>query len=173
MELEINDAVEAIAALPPRNVVITGGEPLLQRRQLAPLVEMLRAAGFRLEVETNGTVAPGELAGIVDQWNVSPKLRSSGNEGLRTVRPEVLRAFAAEPAAFLKFVISLPGDVDEAGALATEAGFVSDRVILMPEGRTAAELSAKSTWLAEACAAGGFRFSSRLHILIWGDRRGV
>jgi organic radical activating enzyme len=173
MELSVDEAFSAIAALAPRNVVITGGEPLLQRRQLAPLAGSLKQAGFCIEVETNGTVAPGELGPLIDQWNVSPKLESSGNQGLARIRPAVLEQFAAQPCSFFKFVVSAPPDVDEAAALAGTAGLPAARVILMPEGRSFAELAARSTWLAEACAVRGFRFSTRLHILLWGDRRGV
>jgi hypothetical protein len=43
----------------------------------------------------------------------------------------------------------------------------------MPEGTTAAALNARSPWLAELCTERGYRFSTRLHILIWGDKRGV
>lgn len=166
-------ALEAVLALPPRNVVITGGEPLLQRRQLVPLVVALRGRGFRIEVETNGTIAPAELGPLVDQWNVSPKLASAGNEGLQTIRVDVLKAFAAHSNSYLKVVVVGPDDVTAAGGLAVAAGFARDRVILMPEGRTAAEIAERSRWLAAACTEAGFRFSSRLHILIWGDERGV
>lgn len=161
------------AGLPPRNVVVTGGEPLLQRHSLVPLLTRLHELGYRLEVETNGTIAPGELSAVVDQWNVSPKLASAGNRGLRTIRPAALEAFAALPGTWFKFVISAPEDVDEAHTIASAAGMAPGRVILMPEGRTPGELSARSEWLAATCAERGFRFSTRLHVLIWGDRRGV
>ena len=173
MELDWRDAFGRISALPPRSVVITGGEPLLQRRQLVPLAAALKESGFRIEVETNGTVRPGPLAALIDQWNVSPKLKSSGNAGLQTIKPAVLREFAGEAGTFFKFVISEPADVDEAAAIAGRAGLPTSRVILMPEGRTAAELGQRSAWIAEECTRRGYRFSSRLHILIWGDRRGV
>ena len=173
MEVEWCAALEGVLALAPRNVVITGGEPMIQRRQLVPLLAALQAQGFRVEVETNGTIAPGELAPFVDQWNVSPKLPSSGNGGLETIRPEVLRSFAKQPNAYLKFVIVDPEDITAASRVAVLAGMAAERVILMPEGRMAAEINERSRWLAEACAQNGFRFSSRLHILIWGDERGV
>ncbi|MCC6381061.1 MAG: 7-carboxy-7-deazaguanine synthase QueE [Dehalococcoidia bacterium] len=169
-------APEAVAArvlaLAPRNAVVTGGEPLLQRRQLAPLLKTLRENGFRVEVETNGTVSPDELAPLVDQWNVSPKLRHSGNEGLRRLRPEVLAAFAALPGGWFKFVVAEEADLDEVEALRREVGLPADRVVLMPEGRTRALLEGRGAWLAEACAARGYRFTTRLHILLWGDERG-
>ena len=79
MEATAEAIVARVEQFAPRNVVITGGEPMVQRRQLAAPVLALKAKGFRIEVETNGTIAPGELAGFVDQWNVSPKLLTSGN----------------------------------------------------------------------------------------------
>lgn len=157
----------------PTNVVITGGEPLVQRHALVEFATSLRAAGYRIEVETNGTVAPGELAPLIDQWNVSPKLASSGNEGLGRIRADVLRQFAAQSRAFFKFVVSEPEDLAEVESIVASTGAAADQVILMPEGRTRDELEARSPWVAEACTARGWRFSSRLHILIWGDRRGV
>ena len=173
MLLAPDEAAGRIEALAPRNAIITGGEPLIQRRQLAPLAEALRRRGFRLEVETNGTIAPGPLSGLIDQFNVSPKLLSSGNQGLRRIDLVVLREFAATGRAFFKFVVSAPGDIAEAAAIAEAAGQPREHVILMPEGRTPEELREKSGWLAEACTREGFRFSSRLHVLIWGDKRGV
>ncbi len=34
------------------------GEPLLQQKELAPLVTCLKGRGFYFEVETNGTIMP-------------------------------------------------------------------------------------------------------------------
>lgn len=171
--LECGEARAAIAALGNRNVVITGGEPLIQRRRLLPLARKLKADGHRIEIETNGTIAAGELGNLVDQFNVSPKLSPAGNEGLRRLVPEVLRGFAAHPGAFFKFVVSSPADVEEAADIVRLAGMPAGRVILMPEGRTPAELEARSGWVVDACIARGWRFSTRLHVLLWGDRRGV
>ena len=173
MTASVEDVVAAIGALPPKNVVITGGEPLIQKRELEPLVRELKARGYRIEIETNGTVSPGVLAELVDQFNVSPKLRHSGNEGLEVLPEGPLREFAALPQANFKFVVQDEGDLAEVEALRERFAISPDRVVLMPEGRTAAELNARSTWLAEACMQRGYRFSSRLHILIWGDKRGV
>lgn len=173
LESTVDAVLERVAALPPRNIVITGGEPLLQRHALAPLAAALRARGYRIEVETNGTIPPGELAGLVHQWNVSPKLQHSGNEGLVRIRPDVLRSFAAEPGAWLKLVVREPADMPEVEAIVAESGFAAGRVILMPEGRSPAELESRGAWLAGLCARSGYRFSTRLHVLIWGDKRGV
>ncbi|OAI40796.1 hypothetical protein AYO38_05080 [bacterium SCGC AG-212-C10] len=173
LAIDPDEVLRRVRALPPRNVVITGGEPLIQRRQLAALVSALKDDGYRVEFETNGTIAPGELTPLADQWNVSAKLAHSGNEGLQRRRPGALAAFAALSHANFKFVVRAMGDLEELEALAVEYQIQADRIVLMPEGRTAAELREKSTWLAETCTQRGYRFSSRLHILIWGDKRGV
>ena len=173
IELSSDEVAEDVLSRAPRNVVITGGEPLIQRRQLLPLAARLKAEGLRLEVETNGTIAPGELGELIDQWNVSPKLSHAGNEGLDRLPEDVLREFAGRENAFFKFVVRDQSDLEEVEQVRRQFAIPAGRVVLMPEGTTAAELNARSPWLAEECTQRGYRFSSRLHILIWGDKRGV
>ncbi len=173
LPMTAGDVVSAVAKLAPHRIVITGGEPLLQRRQLLPFAETLKAQSYWLEVETNGTVLPAGLEPLIDQFNVSPKLVHSGNEGLARLRPEPLRWFANDPRAFFKFVVQSEPDLAEVEAICAEYLVPAERVVLMPEGRTAEELRERSPWLAEICTQRGYRFSTRLHILIWGDKRGV
>ena len=170
---DVAPRVLALAAGGPRNVVLTGGEPLLQQRELSDLARRLRAEGLRIEVETNATIVPsGALAGIVDQWNVSPKLASSGNAAAERERPEALAWFAARADAHFKFVVRAPADVDEAAALAARYGIPAGRVTLMPEGTDAGTLAERSRWLAARCQTLGFRLGTRLHVLLWGAERG-
>ena len=70
-----------------RLVVITGGEPMLQLDE--PLVDALHTRGFRIAVETNGTLP---ATGGLDWICVSPKantkvVQRSGNE-LKLVWPQ-------------------------------------------------------------------------------------
>jgi 7-carboxy-7-deazaguanine synthase len=155
------------------HVVITGGEPMLQQEELQPLVESLAAEGYTFEVETNGTIppTPGMLRSI-GQWNVSPKLRTSGNQLLETQNPLALQTFAALPDAYFKFVIAVESDVDEVCTLRDQYDLAPQRILLMPEGRTPDALARKSAWLPELCVQHGFRFTTRLHIILWGDERG-
>ena len=157
-----------------RRLVITGGEPLLQQTELAPLVASLkRDQGFVCEVETNGTVVPlPELARDIDQWNVSPKLASSGNALERRELPEVLEFFRQLPNAYFKFVVVQSSDIDEVCGLRDKYGLPGERIILMPEGQRAEVIQSRSLWISEVCIKEGFRFSTRLHILLWGDQRG-
>ena len=168
-----SEIVDRATTLGAENVVITGGEPLMQQDALSGVVEALTSAGHRIEVETNGTFEPQtSLQRHVAQWNVSPKLANSGNARERRLLDAPLRWFAQSEVAWFKFVIDAPADLEEVDALVTRYGVPHGRVILMPEGTSAAALSGRSGWLADACARHGYRFSTRMHILLWGDERG-
>jgi len=73
----------------------------------------------------------------------------------------------------LKFVIQQADDLDEVRSLVELLSADRERVILMPEGTDSERLRERGLWLAEACKAEGFRFSPRLHVDLWGARRGV
>ncbi len=96
-----DDVAARIAALGQPRLVITGGEPLLQAPALARMIAALPA--MRIEVETNGTVAPPPaFDALVQQYNVSPKLAHSGNPAELALVPERLAAWAADPRALLQ-----------------------------------------------------------------------
>jgi 7-carboxy-7-deazaguanine synthase len=173
VSLDVRQVEEHILQFGCPRLVITGGEPLLQQKELAPLVASLKRKGFYCEVETNGTILPlPGLAQEVDQWNVSPKLHTSGNSVGRRELPKVLDFFAQLPNAYFKFVVVEPSDIGEVCSLRDRYGLPGERIILMPEGRTVESLQNRSQWVSEACVSEGFRFSTRLHILLWGDQRG-
>jgi organic radical activating enzyme len=176
IELSPSAIAELVAQFPCRRVVLTGGEPLLQQDAWLDLIFALREIdpGYVFEVETNGTLAPSPaFAAAVDQFNVSPKLANSGmTESLRR-KPDVLRQLAATGKAWFKFVVASPADLEEILELARLAPLPTDRILLMPEGRTSAELDHRGPWLAELCRDHGYRFCDRLHVRLWGDKRGV
>jgi 7-carboxy-7-deazaguanine synthase len=63
--------------------------------------------------------------------------------------------------------------LDEVRSLVESLGADRERVILMPEGTDSDRLRERGVWLAELCKEEGFRFSPRLHVDLWGNRRGV
>jgi len=175
-EMKAAESAEAILRYGCGHTVITGGEPLLQQGELLEMVGCIRAvdAGHFFEVETNGTRMPDvAFAAEIGRFNVSPKLANSGMEVRLRLVPEVLAGFAEMPNAFFKFVVSSEGDLAEVMDLVKQYQLAMQRVLLMPEGRTVAELDATAAWLAERCRDLGVRFSDRLHIRLWGDKRGV
>jgi organic radical activating enzyme len=166
--MPVSDVIAAVDAMGVDMVVVTGGEPMLQQHQLTLLVDALLARAWRIEVETAGTIAP---ALDVTQWNVSPKLANSGNPLERRYQPDVLRAFQATGRAVFKFVVCEPSDLDEVDVIVDECGLTN--IWIMPEGTDAETLLRRSATLADDVVKRGWNLSTRLHILLWGDRRGV
>jgi 7-carboxy-7-deazaguanine synthase len=170
-ELSADEVLAEVDGMDVDMVVVTGGEPLLQQQALEPLLRAIKDRGSRVEIETAGTVSPAMADGLVDQWNVSPKLANSGNPLARRYKPDVLRAFEATGRAVFKFVVCEPTDLEEVDGM-VQACRLSD-VWIMPEGTDAATLGRRSAELADDVLKRGWNLSTRLHILLWGERRGV
>lgn len=172
-EVALSRVVEQFAGAPANHVVVTGGEPLLQQRALAKVFARLPGDLF-LEIETNGTRVPSAaLLERVNQWNVSPKLSSAGDTEALRIRPEALTALRDSGRAYLKLVVRTEQDRDEAEVLRERFGFARERTLLMPEAATREELEARSPVVAAWSQALSLRFSSRLHVTLWGGRRGT
>ncbi|WP_416971637.1 7-carboxy-7-deazaguanine synthase QueE [Streptomyces sp. 4F14] len=170
-KLSVADLVAWAASSPVELVVVTGGEPLLQQQRLVPLVRELLAAGKRIEFETNGTLVP-DPALLVDgvRFNVSPKIRSFGQDESKSIVPSALKAFAVSGRAVFKFVATRPADLDRIGELA--AVHRLSPVWVMPEGTTADAVLAATRDLADAVAARHWHFTTRLHVLAFAGTRG-
>lgn len=154
--------------LPP-NLVMTGGEPLLQQPKLAGLMSLL--PDWQFEVETNGTISPSEAFKDV-QINCSPKLESSGNPLIARRREKALQDIAKFPNYWLKFVIAQPEDIEEVKTVVNIANCGDfSRVLLMNEGVVAKELSDKDIKLAKVAESLGCTITARNHIFWFGDKR--
>jgi 7-carboxy-7-deazaguanine synthase len=72
-QMGVAEVVAQVQHHPAEWVCLTGGEPLGQN--LEPLSRQLREAGYRLHIETNGTVSPDpRLFALIEHWTVSPKV---------------------------------------------------------------------------------------------------
>jgi 7-carboxy-7-deazaguanine synthase len=179
-DLSNEQIIEATMAYGASHVVVTGGEPMIAP-EIVALTGSLRKSGLHITIETAGTVfAPVAC----DLMSISPKLRNSTphqRDGGRWAaqhdrlrwQPEVLRRLVSDYEYQLKFVIAEPGDVNEVEQVRREIGVAAMRVVLMPEGTRREIVQERGVWLAEVCKRGGYRYSPRLHIDLWGDRRGV
>jgi 7-carboxy-7-deazaguanine synthase len=162
VDLSLDQIVDEVRAHPARHVVVS---------------QRLRDLGMHITIETAGTVfAPVAC----DLMSISPKLSNSTPEGsLRAqherlrIQPTVLAQLISRYDYQLKFVIEKPADLEEVCALVAELAADRARVILMPEGIDAERLRERGVWLAEVCKEQGFRFSPRLHVDLYGNRRGV
>jgi len=150
-------------------LVVTGGEPL-ERPEIVELLVQGLERWPRVEVETSG-VMPAPLHHERLFYNVSPKLPSATSRWAETWRH--VGTWIADPHATFKIVVGEPPDLDDARRLIAEQAIPKSRVMLMHEGITDDIVRARATALAHACKRDGFRMSPRLHIWMWGPRRGV
>lgn len=162
----------------PAHVVLTGGEPLLQR-ETGQLTRALRRAGLHVTVETSGTLAPEFEC---DLLSVSPKTSCSDPAGPwlerhRKARSnlEPLRQLLARfPEFQLKFVIERHADLPEVMRLLDRLGNPDPgRILLMPQGRTVEEVRRRAPMVAALCLEHGFRYTPRLQLDLFGGGRGV
>lgn len=175
-EQSLDEILSQVAAYPVQYVVVTGGEPMIAP-EIDALTGKLRERGLHITIETAGTVFSPVAC---DLMSISPKLANSTPEGswarqherLR-FQPEVLRRLMEAYDYQLKFVVAAPADLGEIGRMLDQIQADRSKVILMPEGIDAAVLRERGVWLAEVARREGFRFSPRLHIELWGNRRGV
>jgi len=175
-QLSLDQILEQVAGYRARHAVVTGGEPMIAP-EIVPLTERLRARGLHVTIETAGTVfAPVAC----DLMSISPKLANSTpagswaaqHERLR-FQPDVLCRLMETYDYQLKFVVAQQDDLDEIQRILDQLPSDPAKVILMPEGTDPAVLRERGAWLAEIAKREGFRFSPRLHIELWGNRRRV
>ena len=175
-QLSLDQILEQVAGYPARHAVITGGEPMIAP-DIVPLSHGLKARGLHITIETAGTVfAPVAC----DLMSISPKLANSTPDGAWAAQherlrfqPDVLRRLIVCFDYQLKFVVTQPDDLDEIQRMLDQIAADRAKVILMPEGIEPAVLHERGAWLAEIAKREGFRFSPRLHVDLWGNRRGV
>ena len=149
-------------------LVVTGGEPLAH-----PGIERLLQAAVgqwaRVEVETSGLHAPPVTHERLHyMW--SPKLPSVTERWGDTWAHA--SAFVSDPRTTIKIVV---GEHDEAALMErlSEGVLPRERVMLMPEGMTDAALVERARALAALCLRENLRLSPRLHVWLWGAKRGV
>jgi 7-carboxy-7-deazaguanine synthase len=159
-----------------RHVVLTGGEPMIAPG-IVELSNELHGRGYHITIETAGTVVAPVAC---DLMSISPKLANSTPEGVfraqhERVRrnPEALSNLISRFDYQLKFVIAGESDLVEVQELASEIGAPAEKIILMPEGIDEKTLSERGAMVAELCKRFGFRFSPRLHVHLYGNRRGT
>jgi 7-carboxy-7-deazaguanine synthase len=181
-ELAVAEIAARVGAFNARHVVITGGEPLIMP-DIVELCDALKTRGHHLTIETAATVyKPLKL----DLASLSPKLANStpvdreggrfaaAHERQRMNIPVIQAFIESSPEFQLKFVVSSEADLAEIRAvLAQLKGCRSEDVLLMPEGTNAVTLDERAGWVSEICKREGFRFCPRLHVALYGNRRGT
>jgi 7-carboxy-7-deazaguanine synthase len=180
----IPEIMAALDAHPQaRHVVLTGGEPMIAK-DVRLLAAAIKQSGRHLTIETAATIAPDGIA--CDLASLSPKLLNSApdpvvhgawrkkHEATRW-NPAVVRAWLDGYTYQFKFVVARPEDVDELEHMlaALDREIPRHKVLLMPEATTLEKMRGRAEWLGELCKARGYRYAHRLHIELYGNKRGT
>jgi 7-carboxy-7-deazaguanine synthase len=178
--LAVEEIAERAGSYGASHVVVTGGEPMMFP-EIVSLTANLRRFFAHITIETAGTVHQPVTC---DLMSISPKLSNSTpwgreegrwaaqHERLR-IQADVLRRLMKDFEYQLKFVVQSTDDMQEILDILDQTGASRERVLLMPEATDRESLHERSLWLAELCRQYHFRFSPRLHIELWGGKRGV
>jgi 7-carboxy-7-deazaguanine synthase len=178
----VDEIASRIKSFDTRHVVLTGGEPFIMS-DIAQLAAAIRDLGRHLTIETAATIfAPAamDLASLSPKLsNSTPHARESGRHAAaherQRLRIDVIQQFIdAAPDFQLKFVVAAESDLAEIATIVGQLHRVQPAdVLLMPEGIDRQSLASRAACIADACRRTGYRYCPRLHIELWGNRRGT
>lgn len=162
--------------------------------------DTITTRALQITIETNGTQDPSSFMKDYKSlrydtsvlFSLSPKLSSSvDKEGKHIslsesqrhdrerIKIDILKKYVYDYSVDiqLKFVYSGEECIQEIKNIMNQ---LNDNLInndncvyLMPEGTTIEQMNTKGKKCVEQCLKYGWKFAPRLHILIWGDKRGV
>ncbi|HEY3304022.1 MAG TPA: 7-carboxy-7-deazaguanine synthase QueE [Candidatus Binatia bacterium] len=180
-ERSLDEILTEVKRHPAKHAVVTGGEPLLAH-EIEELTHRLKRESFHITIETAATIFKPVSCDLV---SMSPKLvnstpwkRDQGrfawmHEQHRLNLP-VIEQFIDGYDYQLKFVVDNQNDFVEVEQILARLGNVErSHVLIMPQGTTKEELAERATWIVELCKEHRFSYTPRLHIELWGNRRGT
>jgi len=182
-EMSVDQIAVEVNKYPAFHCVLTGGEPMIANG-IGSLASVLRASGKHITIETASSVLPEGIA--CDLASLSPKLKNSVPddrlaEGWRKKhnhlrwQPSVIRDWITSYPFQLKFVVTAALDLDEINLLLHEVGvkIPPSKILLMPEGISTAAIRGRDETLVDFCKQHGYRYCNRLHVDVFGHKRGT
>ena len=174
-----------------KHTMITGGGPTSHPEMLQELCKIGKQYGHYITIETEGSEYVSTVGDLI---SLSPKLSNS------TPRPGTVMPFTGKKVTEkqkeqhekwrcnydamkellsyhwdyqLKPVISNKSDLIEFQKVQNILNVPNNKVYLMPEGLNREQLTRRRQWLSDVCLQEGYNFTDRLHIITYGDKRGV
>lgn len=168
--------IEDLSGQRPLTISLSGGNPAIQ--PFGSLIAMGHAKGYRFALETQGSISQPWFADL-DTLVLSPKPPSSGEV---TDWDAFDRCLVAGPDTVMKIVIF--DDVDYAYARDAAARYPQLPLYLQPGNPMVDEAAAvdqgglvgRMLWLIDKAVADGWfapRILPQLHVILWGNKRGV
>ena len=174
-----------------KHTMITGGGPTLHANMLQELCKIGKFYNHYITIETEGSEFVRTAGDLI---SLSPKLSNSTprpgtempytgkvvtekdkekHEKWRCNYEAMKQLIEHHPDYQLKPVISSEEDLEEVKELQKILDVPNHMVYLMPEGLERNQLNERRKWLTELCTREGYNFTDRLHIIVYGDERGV
>lgn len=149
-----------------KKVCITGGEPLIQRKELVPLAEELVNEGYRIVLETSGHKKPPEIFNE-DSCIISMDCKCPSSGMHERMDFSLFEQLGKKDQ--LKFVIKDITDYNYAKQVIKSHKIKSSLIFQPVHGKDI-------TWLGECILNDGLhnvRVMPQLHKLMWGEKKGV
>lgn len=164
--------------LPFRHVVITGGEPTIQPDIVDTATKFIKNH-YIVTIETNGTKFYKIPKAFV---SISPKLKSSipsnGSEKILHESNLVnmlheIKLWITHNDYQLKFVYNNKNDLEEILSIQKALKVPAEKIYLMPQGITTEQFRDKSKEIFEVCKEYGYNYTPRIHVDVYGNKRGI
>lgn len=175
-KVHINDIVNDILARRSKNIIFTGGEPLLYYKEIQEIMDVLayNNPDYRFYFETTGYIFPKELEVdmCIDEFVLSPKLQFLNNKYYDSLT-KWSTAKNIKKQVTIKFVYEGEQTIDQIFDLLGKVPAMRNRssIYLMPENIA----FDKEQYLkcSEVAFKYGFNVSIRLQNILWPKQRGV
>jgi len=164
-----------------QDIIFTGGEPLIYHTTdvMVNTIKHFISNGYQVWFETNGTLdIDFQKYPIYKKCHfvISPKLESSGEKLEVRCKPMIIDNIVSNTEeSVLKFVVD-PNNIEWKLELFDDYLINIPTLVpvyLMPMGGTKTELESNAGAVYKLCEELGFRYSDRLHIRMYDDKKGV
>ena len=148
-EMSIDNIIAEVRKYNCRNIMISGGEPLIQQDELIKLMEQLLQQNlfYSFEIESNGTISPQKrLAELTDLFTISPKFHQKPKYNPAYSNIEDL---AERPQVVFKFVVDKKEDFKDIENFFKKYTYRGETVYLTPCAITSEDINKRLPMLIE------------------------
>ncbi len=176
-EVAIPELIKKIKKYKCKNIVITGGEPLLHN-DIILFTKELKKEGYFITIETNATIKKKVCCDLV---SMSPKLSNStpykadkNKYAKIRLNIDVIKYYIKNYDYQIKFVVSSERDIKEIKRVLSKIeNYGKSRILIMPLASSRKQLYISQKKIVKMCIENNWRYCNRLQLQIWGKGKEV
>lgn len=177
-EISISDLLKKINSYDCKNVIITGGEPLIYP-DIVELTNELKKRDYHITIETNATIKRKIKCDLI---SMSPKLSHSVPNNIGDARKydkirmniDAIKYYIKNHNYQIKFVIMYKKDLDEVEKVLLQIGdYNRSKILIMPLASSRRQLFNIQKEVVKMCIEKNLRYCNRLQLQIWGKNKEV